>query len=242
MTQLIGNLCFDGHKPTEEENRIAEECRLLCEKISRKLNICRISDIPELLDYYDITYRIGNKTLPDKAFISSHKKRVFKAWKAGDREIAESTIFGIIAPEVAYHPERADKEYLTAYQSIKQKWIATLRKFERFPDATSYENYQRLALMMRENIDREMGGDSNNIKRRWYGRNRVEDLSKLSSQLLKSYRRFVNALFPSVLDYKEQLRLDNCILSELSTRRDLDPYDRQAFRLSFENNKKLETL
>lgn len=237
--QLIGNLCFDGHKPTEEENRVAEECRLLCEKISWKLNISRISDIPELLDYSDISYRIGNKTLPDQAFVSSHKKRVFKAWKAGDRKIAESTVYGIIAPEVAYHPERDDREYLTAYQSIKQKWIATLRKFDHFPDATSYENYQRLALMMRENIDREFGGDSNDIKRRWYSRNHVEDLSKLSSQLLKSYRRFVSSLFPHVLDYEEQMDLDNSILEELSARPDLPPHDRQAFLLALEYNRQM---
>ena len=31
--QLAGNLCFDGHKPTAEEDRVAEECRLLCRKI-----------------------------------------------------------------------------------------------------------------------------------------------------------------------------------------------------------------
>ena len=124
--QLIGNLCFDSHKPTEEENRVAEECRLMCERIFRKLNVSRISDIPELLDYCDIAYRIGNKTLPDSIFISTQKKHVFKAWKAGDREITESSIFGIIAPEVAYHPEKTNREYLTAYHTIKQKWIATL--------------------------------------------------------------------------------------------------------------------
>ena len=234
--QLIGNLCFDGHKPNDEENRVAEECRLLCDKISRKLNISRISDVPELLDYYDIAFRIGNKTLPDKAFISGHKKRVLKAWKAEDREIAESTVYGIIAPEVAYHPERADREYLSAYQSIKQKWIATLRRFDHFPDATSYENYQRLALMMRENIDRELGGDSNDIKRRWYSRNHVEDLSKLSSQILKSYRRFASSLFPHVLDYKEQMDRDNQILTELTSRIDLIPNDREAFRLALQYN------
>lgn len=71
--QLIGNLCFDGHTPSEEENRVAEQCRQLSSKISRRLNICKISEIPELLDYYDITYRIGNKSIPDNSVISNHK-------------------------------------------------------------------------------------------------------------------------------------------------------------------------
>lgn len=93
--------------------------------------------------------------------------------------------------------------------------------------------------MMRENIDREFGGDSNDIKLRWYSRNRVEDLSKLSSQLLKSYRRFVSSLFPHVLDYEEQMHLDNLILEELSTRPDLSPHDRQAFLLALEYNRQM---
>ena len=94
--------------------------------------------------------------------------------------------------------------------------------------------------MMRENLDRELGKNADTVKRRWYERNRVEDLSKLSSQILKSYRRFVNALFPSVLDYQEQLRLDNCLLSELYGRPDLPPHDRQAFQWALEYNKQLE--
>lgn len=161
--QLTGNLSFDGHKPTAEENHVAEQCRVVCEKISCKLNVCRVSEITELLDYYDICYRIGNKTLPDSTFISSQKKRVFKAWKSGDKEISESMIFGIVAPAISYHRGTVDRDYAIAYQTLKEKWISTLKKFARFPDATTYENYQRLALMMRENLDREFGDEPTSL-------------------------------------------------------------------------------
>lgn len=237
--QLTGNLSFDGHKPTAEEIHVAEQCRVVCGKISCKLNVCRLSEITELLDYYDICYRIGNKTLPDSTFISSQKKRVFKAWKAGDKEISESMIFGIVAPAVSYHRGSIDRDNTIAHQTLKEKWIATLKKFARFPDATTYENYQRLALIMRENLDRELRDDADTAKRRWYECNRVDDLTTLGSQLLRSYRRFASSLFPHVLSYEDVTLLDNLILSELSTRRDLPPHDRDAFRLALQFNQEM---
>lgn len=96
--QLSGNLCFDGHMPSEEERKIAEQCRQLSGKISRLLDVCRLNEVPDLIEYYDILYRIGNTCTPDSSFIRGHKLRVFKAWKAGDRRIEESQVFGIIAP------------------------------------------------------------------------------------------------------------------------------------------------
>ena len=56
--QLSGNLCFDDHNPSEDEHRIAEQCRLLSSKISRVLDVCRVNEVPDLIDYYDILYRI----------------------------------------------------------------------------------------------------------------------------------------------------------------------------------------
>lgn len=150
--------------------------------------------------------------------------------------MAESQVFGIVALEVTYHPENADREYAAAYRTLKDKWIATLKRYSRFPDATTYENYQRLALMKRENLDRELGHEADEIKRRWYVRHRVDDLSTLRTTLLRSYRRFASSLFPSVRTYEEVITLDNRILSDLSTRADLSLYDHNAFRLDLQFN------
>lgn len=237
--QLAGNLCSDGHRATEEENRVAEQCRSTCGKISRSLESCRTNEIPDLLEYYDITYRIGNRSIPDRTFIVRHKHRVLKAWRSGDRSIAESTVFGIVAPEVSYRPERADREYLTTYLYLRERWISTLRMHDRFPEVTTYENYRRLAFMMRENIGKEFGYDAEVAKRRWYEHNRVEDFSTLGTQLLRSYRRFASSLFPGLLDCDELTELDNRIVEELCSRTDLNPYDREAFRLALEFNRQL---
>lgn len=234
--QLAGNLRFDGHKASEEELEIAKQCRTLCDRIAMRLNVCKESDIPDLLECYDIVCRIGDKRLPDSNFVNRHKRRVLKAWKAGNRSIEESSVFGMIAPEVSYHPERADIEYVKAYMSIRDRWIATLMKHDCFPGVTSYENYQRLAFMMRDNLDKELGYDACEVKRRWYEHNRVDDFSTLGSLILRSYRRFVSSLFSGIIDFDEKMELDCKIIEELSTRADLAPYDREAFRMALEFN------
>ncbi len=96
--------------------------------------------------------------------------------------------------------------------------------------------------MVRENIDTEFGTRSESVKRRWYDCNKIEAFSKVSSPILRSYRRFASSLFPAVLDYETQLDLDNRILSELSTRTDLTPHDREAFAMALQYNEELNQL
>lgn len=237
--QLAGNLRFDGHKASEEELEVAKQCRILYDRIATRLGICKESDIPDLLECYDIVYRIGDRRLPDSNFVNRHKRRVLRAWKADNRSIEESSVFGMIAPEVSYHPERADMEYVEAYISIRDRWIATLLKHDFFPNVTAYENYQRLAFMMRANLDKELGYGAYDVKLRWYEHNLVNDLSTLGSLILRSYRRFVGSLSSEIIDFDEKMELDCKIIEELSTRPDLDPYDREAFRMALEFNREM---
>ncbi len=237
--QIAGSLNFDGHRASADEEAVTQECRAFSERIARSLAACRECDIPYLLECYDIVYRIGYKRMPDSGFINRHKRRVLKAWKSGIGNIAESSVFGMIASDVSYHPERADREYYKAYISIKEKWVRILVAHSYFPDATAYENYQRLAMIMRENLDKELGNKADEAKCRWYEHNRVENLSVLSSSILRSYRRFAASLYPAVMDFDEKMALDCKILEELSGRQDLNPYDREAFRLALAFNRHL---
>lgn len=237
--QTAGNLRFDGHSATAEETLVAEQCRMLCDKISHLIALGKENDIPNLLECYDIAFRVGNRRIPDSNFINQHKRRVVEAWEAGDGKIEESSVFGIVAHEVTYHPKMTDREYFRIYQTIKEKWLDTLRQYDCFPEVTTYENYQRLALIMLENLDWELGNKADKVKRGWYEHNRVENLSSLGSMILRSYHRFIGSLLTSVLDFDEKMELDKRILSELSIRTDLNPYDREAFHLALEFNMKM---
>lgn len=103
---------------------------------------------------------------------------------------------------------------------------------------TTYENYRRLSFIMRENLDRELSGNAERTKQQWYQLNKIDGLTTVSSIILIAYRHFGSSLFPSVLDYETQMTLDNQILSELSTRKDLSPHDREAFRFALQFNTK----
>lgn len=231
-SQMAGNMVFDGHTPTAEEKQNAEESGRLCDKIERQLQYCKAYEIPVLVSCYNILYMVGNRRMPDRNILDCHKRRVVDAWKRGDKTIEESDVFGLIAPEAAYQSETASPEYVRIYRTIKDRWLDTLSKFNRFPDVTTKENYERLALVMRESLDDRFGADSAKMKRKWYTANRLDDLTLLTTTILRAYRQFVTALFPAVLTYDRMTRLDRAVLRALTSRPDLHPYDRQAYRLA----------
>ncbi|MDE6097723.1 MAG: hypothetical protein K2G24_02430 [Muribaculaceae bacterium] len=223
--QLAGNFTYDGHKASGEELEIARECRSLITVIEKQLALCADEHIPELLECYDMAYRTGFGRMPDSTFTAGHIRRLYKAWKNGNRHIEESVIFGIGIT-------CCDADCSATHDSMKKKWLGTLSAYDYFPDTTAAENYQRLALMMREDI----GADDMNIKSRWYNHNRIDDFASVGTYILRSYRRYATSLFPDVLTYDSMAGLDRRILSELSSRSDLGPHDREAFRIALECN------
>lgn len=241
--QHAGNFIFNGHTPTVEERDIARDLQELSVLIKKRLATCKPEEVTLLLDCYDITYRIGVKESPAPEFIDRYRKRVLNSWQEGNGDIEESSVYSLLSPiKIRNCSPQDKKQYETAWQTIREKWIKTLAGSSYFYDATSYENYQRLALLMRENLTDCFNGDSvraEKAKHGLYDYNKVEDLSTLGSQILRSYRLFVSSLFPDVLAYDEMMALDNNILLELSNRPDIDPYDRKAFLLALEYNKKL---
>lgn len=194
--QLADNMVFDGHAQTAEERNNADECRKLCCKVERQLQSCNANEIPILLSCYDSLYMVGYRRMPDGNLSNQYKRRVIDAWKRSDKIIEESDVFGLIAFDCAYSYGNSCSGYVSLYRSIKEDWLDTLTKFDRFVGVTTKENYERLNLIMRENLDNRLGTDSTKMKRKWYNANKVSDLSTLTTPLLSSYRRFISTLSP----------------------------------------------
>ena len=230
--QLAGNLVFDGHTPTVEEQDITLKIREISDVIARQLQSCKEEDIFDLLECYDLTYRIGYQRLPDKSKIDGHKRRLVRAWKSNNRRIEDSSVFGMISGDVRYPGGNVDKEFVDIYNSILKKWTTTLLQDSSFSDASSYEKYQRLSMMMRLNLNNILGKDAQKTKQKWYDANKVNNLSTLSSQVLRSYLRFASSLSPEVMSFEATMALKGEVLRELSNRTDLDPHDREAFRMA----------
>lgn len=236
--QLVGNLVLDGHRYSSEERNIAAKFQELSRLLALRLSVCKEHEVADLLECYDMAIRIGFQRLPDNEVMSLHKNRLVKAWKTKKGYVEESCVFGMISGEVKARTGCANRDFSSAYKSILENWITTLTRYDTFHGISSYEKYQRLAMIMRENLDRYVS-NARELKKRWYNCNKVEDLSSLGSLILRSYFRFISSLTPSILGFEEKMMLDDRILRELSGRTDLDPHDREAFRLAIEFNTEL---
>ncbi|MDE6769077.1 MAG: hypothetical protein K2J78_05050 [Muribaculaceae bacterium] len=178
-SQMDGNLTFDGHAKTVEELDNESRCRSLCTRIERALETCREEEIPELLEMYDLLYRIGYGKVPSPNFLTTQRNRVYTAWRSGNRNIQESQIYRLLKKSTNGH---------ALHTKMLRHWLRILIKHNRFPNVTTHENYQRLSLVMRENISKD-------LKLEWYRANKVDDSATLSAPLLKSYRNFIHSLF-----------------------------------------------
>ena len=236
--QLAGNLVFNGHKPSVEEQNIALKIREICDVIDRKLSVCSEDTIADLLECYDLTYRIGYQKLPDKSKINCHKHRLVSAWTSNKVHVEDSSVFGMISGDVRYQNGNVDSDFVDAYNSILKKWCTALLQNLSFPDASPYEKYQRLSMLMPLNLNTVLGRSARKIKQKWYEANKVDDLSALNSQILRSYLRFIGSLPPEVMDFRETMVLKSKVLRELSQRKDLEPLDAEAFRMALEFHNK----
>lgn len=161
-SQMSGMLVYDGHKATSEETSLRQECRRMSDRISLELSVCKEEEIAMLLECFETMYRLGYRRMPDCRFIDTHRRRILDAWRCGNRRIAESQVYEI--------SEEARRE-------LSDRWLAALMEHSCFPGVTAYENYQRLALIMREDIGLRIDGDAEELKRRWYDFNRIDDLA-----------------------------------------------------------------
>lgn len=232
MAQTGGNLTFDGHKSDENEHRVTEEAKFMATRIEDLLQCCKAKDVQVLLEFYDIAYRIGFRKKSSQDFVKRQEERAFHAWLAGDKEIEESQIISMLQPKVLFSRNSVAASQIKAYEDIIGRWVETLMKCDCFPNTTADENFHRLAIVMRTNLSRFIGSGEIDEKRHWYDCNRVNDISSLSTRMLRSYRRFNSSLYPYIMDFNENIAVDCIILEELGKRTDMNLYDREAFRLA----------
>lgn len=230
--QLIGLTTIDGHRPTDEEVEVQSEIRRTSDKLAKVLPDCRANEIASLTGYYSILYTIGYRKLPDASILEKQRDRLFFYWMSGDKEVAESDVYGMLADSMHNPICPASPVRLQTLDNLRDRWIRTLKRFNSFPDTDTCERYKRLALIMRDNIDPYFGGDSTGAKEMWYKQNKIADISTVGSKILTAYRLFVCSLFPAVLSSKEMTKLDIAVLKELITRKDLNDYDRKAYQMA----------
>lgn len=108
--QLAGNLILDGHKPSAEEKSITLKLRELSGIINRKLLLCGDAEIADLLECYELTYRMGFQHIPDMGRVNQYKHRLVRAWKSNNRHMRESSVCGMISGDVQHRSGSVDSE------------------------------------------------------------------------------------------------------------------------------------
>lgn len=216
QAQTAGLFIIDGHTPSPIEEEIARKARLHVSELEKAFQYCKEEDIPDLLESYDIMYRIGYSRMPDTRCIIKLQERFLNTWRGGNKNIAESQVYNILSAQLITPDIHISHQGHRELIDMRRRWVEILKKYNRFPGVTSYENYQRLALMMQENLDEYFDGDATEAKRRWYEENRIDDFESLPCRLLRSYRQFALSLFPAVMDFDETQTLDTRILHHLS--------------------------
>lgn len=229
--QLIGLTTFDGHEQSVEERELQNEICRVSDKLVKILQYCPANEIANLTGYYSILYTIGYRNMPASSILDKQRDRLVLSWKSGDKTIEESDVYGILL-DSTHNPMRPmPPTYQQILNGMRENWIRTLEKYNTFPDSNTYERYSRLALIVRDNIDSCSRKESVSAKK-WFIKNKIDNLSSVGTKILTSYRQFVNSLFPAVLSSKEMRKLEVGILKELVTRNDLNDYDQQGYQMA----------
>ena len=230
--QFIGLTTIDGHKPTVEEIEMRSEIRRTCDRVAKVLPNCKANDIASLTGYYSLLYAIGYCKLPESPLLEKQRDRLLRSWKSGDKAIEESDVYGVLS-DSAHNPlSPMSTASSQAFNKLREDWVKTLKRYNSFPNIGTYERYNRLALIMRDNVDSYFAGDCTVAKKAWFEKNKITQYSTVSTKILTAYRQFVCSLFPAVLGSREMKKLDIEVLNELVKRKDLNYYDLKAYRLA----------
>ena len=230
--QLIGMTIIDGHEPKSEELELQRKMSRTCDKIVNLLSKCEARYIADLTSCYTTLSMIGLHKLPDPTFINGQRDKLFHCWKSGDKMIDESSVYRMLThSNPSTNIPESQRQALT---DLREHWLRSLKKYNTFSDTTTYERYSRLSLIMRDNVDIYFNGDSIEVKKAWYEKNKIVDIKTAGSKILVSYRRFVNSLCSVGMTFEEVRTLDIVLLNELITRKDLNEFDRTAYQFALE--------
>ena len=127
--------------------------------MAKTLSRCAPDEIANLTGCYTILYTIGYHKLPEPSLMQAQRDRLLRHWNSGDKSIEESDVYGMLLDSMRTPMNAMPTASLQALRKLRESWIATLTKFDTFPDTDTYERYRRLALIMRDNLDSYFDGD-----------------------------------------------------------------------------------
>lgn len=228
--QISGCLDMDVCEQTEESRLLLEEARAAALLLEEALTRCRERHIRPLLESYDLLHRIGFGDIPSQALMENCRDKVFHAWLDGNPDIEESDIMKILEPKNRHSRSEMTSIQTGVFDNMLSAWLDSMKIHAGFPYVSPAENYRRLALLMSmplpesyldEVASRQKETSKKNleteIKRGWYRKNKLGNLSEVPADTLEAYRQFNRSLPPALQDFATMLATDTLILTALLT-------------------------
>lgn len=236
LYECSGGLCIP-RKATRELISIEKELQCWCAAVKNNLMGAPLRYIGMLVDRFAITHRTINGVSPSCNFLRNVRLGAVKRWVNGDKEVSLTDIMQLLKAEVYGDMRSLDSKYCMFYFGQINEWVNELQWKGFFPGIGTAEIYQRLHILMSEDLVGQFGfGPSENqAKHRWASIYKIPDISTLDTPSLKQYIPFalassrISNLSPA-LQKEEYIHL----FTELASRPDLNPFFREAIHLDLE--------
>lgn len=190
--QAAGGLT-DGHRPSVEEQTAAIEVRDLADSIAAMMPTADPDSLDTLMDLHDILHRMGYYRAPSPELHSAARRRFVDAWLHGDKRISATRVAALVGKQIRHNQADLPPKMIDWYCQTMGDWCSQLSYADSFADIPPVENYNRLTIMLNENLWAYIPGDQTSAKRRWINANTVSDPSTLSPAVRDAYDSFMHA-------------------------------------------------
>lgn len=215
---------FDSYVDVKELRRFAG-------MLGHRLDEAVPAELFSLVALYELVYRVGHGCAPSPKIRTASRQKCFQAWMSGDRDMTETQLAGMIRADLSQNPAGLDARHLSWYAGVIDGWCRTLRCAKRFSQLSPAENFARFAILLKENLRAFYPANEKSVKQGWIKNNLIDSLIGYDSSSLKEYRSFLNCAVSHGLTTDDYITRDVSVLSELSRRTDLHPFEREAYHL-----------
>lgn len=222
---------------------IEDELSVWLREVRRRLTDAPLPDVYRLLNAYDLPFRIYNGTAPDGKFVRGVRIGAIQRWLKGEKTITPTGIARLISQEIERDCRTLDRRYISYYYGLIGEWYDELMACGEFRDIKLQEAFQRLGLLMDEDLYAYVTNpeDVKTIKRKWADRYCISDLTTLDTPSLQEYIPLYRKIVATGLTPRPDKSTDyHHLLTELSTRPDLNPLTRQAIEIDLRNRAELK--
>jgi hypothetical protein len=220
--QNLDPICLDD-VISEEHQPLLDEMQRVCDQIEAYLPLCEPHRLRAYVSCYAMLFSFGKRRSLDPQILNDIDFRILDAWMDGNDLIPDIEAYSIIGR----HLNDVQSDLRSWYQRKQAEYYLEIDENGKFAALTPLDNYRILNGLAHDSIWRRYPYCSYS-KEDVAAVNYSDNFAAFDTATLCEYYHFLcNYAIGSHTHIPHELAL----LDELSTRADLDPFDRQAYAL-----------